>query len=637
MLPNQKKIKLFMIFYNFVLTQAQLKLNVVGVHWRQIGGSHMKNSCLDIKQIIDEKWIRTVYQPIIQLSDAVIIGYEALSRGPEGTPYESPLALIELAEGCEMTWDLDWAFRSLAIERAAELEQDQFLFINVDPKIIYDKAHSAGMTREVLDEMELSADNIIFEITERSAIEDYEGFNRILKNYIEQGFKIAIDDAGAGFSGMNRIIETRPQFIKLDMVMIRGVDKDSFKQAIVKSFVQLSQNTNIKLVAEGIETKEELKMLIRLGVYAGQGYYLQKPSPKLLTLPHDKKSEIIKYNQLLAGSSDYSSHYLYVGAVAEPVRSVHVNMKCKEVEHFFKAQLTEAVCVLDKHFVQGLVTRNAFNQALSGPNGHAVYSNREIALIMDACPLIVDYYTPVHMVAEMAINRGQDQVYDPIVVKKGSYYYGLVSVKNLLQSSIAYERDYARELNPLTKLPGNMIINRVLNDVLVYEGSYAVLYFDLDNFKAYNDVYGFDNGDKIIKMTSKLILEHIKAKDALNSFVGHIGGDDFVAVMEIKSQDELKGVIQEILEVFDRDIVDYYNERDQKLGYIQTEDRRGNSAQFPLMSLSVAGLVGALRQLGSTDKLGKMMADIKKSAKRRQGSYFEMVDIAGVQISNKVS
>lgn len=592
----------------------------------------MNNSCLEIKQIIEEKWIRTVYQPIIQLSDGVIIGYEALSRGPEGSEFENPLALIEAAEDCEMTWDLDWIFRSLAIERAVEMTSDHFLFINVDPKIIYDKTHSAGMTKEILDRMAMSPDNIVFEITERSAIEDYEGFNRILKNYVQQGFNIAIDDAGAGFSGMNRIIETRPQFIKLDMAIIRGVDKDSFKQAIVKSFVQLSQNTNIKLIAEGIETKEELKMLIRLGVYAGQGYYLQKPSPKLLMLPSDKTAEIRKYNQLIAASSDYSTHYHYVGLIAEQIRSVQIDVKCKEVEALFKTFHTEAVCVLEKHYVQGLLTRNAFNQALSGPNGHAVYSNREVALVMDGQPLTVDYYTPVHKVAELAINRGPEQVYDPIVVKKGSYYYGLVSVRNLLQSSIAYERDYARELNPLTKLPGNMIINRVLNDVLLYNGDYGVLYFDLDNFKAYNDVYGFDNGDKIIKMTSKLILEHIKGKDAINSFVGHIGGDDFVAVMEVRSPDQLQEVVGEIIEAFDQEILEYYNERDQKLKFIQTEDRRGNSTQFPLMTLSVAGLIGELSQLSSTDKLGKMMADIKKVAKRKSGSYFELVAITQLEL-----
>ena len=100
--------------------------------------------------------------------------------------------------------------------------------------------------------------------------------------------------------------------------------------------------------------------------------------------------------------------------------------------------------------------------------------------------------------------------------------------------------------------------------------------------------------------------------------------------MEIRSQNHLQVLIQGILEEFDREIMAYYNERDQKMGYIQTEDRRGNSAQFPLMTLSAAGLVGSLKQLGSTDKLAKMMADIKKAAKRKAGSYFELVDMDGV-------
>lgn len=583
------------------------------------------SQCLEVHQIIEDKQIRTVYQPIVQLTCGAIIGYEALSRGPEGSALESPLALIQIAEGCEMSWELDWAFRSLAIERAADLPPEQLLFINVDPKIIYDKDHAVGMTREILEQTDISPDNIVFEITERSAIEDYEGFNKILSNYLEQGFKIAIDDAGAGFSGMNRIIETRPQFIKLDMNIIRDVDKDSFKQAIVKSFVQLGQNTNIKLIAEGIETRGELKELIRLGVYAGQGYYLQKPSPKLLNLAHSIKSDILKCNQMIASAMAYSANYHYIGVIAEPVRSVNVHMKCREVEQFFKQQQCEAVCVLDQHHIQGLVTHNAFNQAMSGQYGHAVYSNREIELIMDQKPLVVDYYTPIHSVAELAINRSKESVYDAIVVKKGSYYYGLVSVKNLLQFSIEYERDYARELNPLTQLPGNTIINRVLGDVMVYLGRYVVLYFDLDNFKAYNDIYGFDNGDKIIKMTSKLILNHIKAQDVINSFVGHIGGDDFVAVMELKSVERLQSLIEEILREFDAQILGYYNEKDIKQGHIQAEDRSGKSTVYPLMSLSVAGLYGNLRALNGTEQLGKVMAGIKKAAKRQAGSSFELV------------
>lgn len=583
------------------------------------------DTCHLMGQIIASKDIRTMYQPIVALESGNIIGYEALSRGPEASDFEQPLALIEAADGCGMSWELDWAFRSLAIERATGLKEDQYLFINVDPKIIYDAAHEVGMTREVLNKHHISPDNIIFEITERTAIEDYDGFNQILQNYVEQGYKIAIDDVGAGYSGMNRILETRPQFLKMDMNLIRHIHRDSFKQAIVKSFVQLGQNTNIKLIAEGIETKEELKMLIRLGVYAGQGYYLAKPSPKLLSIPNQTRSEILKYNQIMASSSAYSANYHYVGTIAEQVRSVSTTVKCKEVEQFFKQYESEAICILDKHRIQGIITKNAFHQAMSGQYGHAVYSNREISLIMNTQPLVVDYYTPVHKVAELAIDRQDQSIYDAIIVKRGSFYYGLVSVKNLLQFAIEYERDYARELNPLTQLPGNQIINRVLNDVLIYEGKYVVLYFDLDNFKAYNDIYGFDNGDKIIKMTSKLLLEGFKRHDVVNTFVGHIGGDDFVAVMAYKEESDIQNLLQDILDEFDREILSYYNENDQKAGFIQAEDRSGTKVRYPLMSLSAAGLYGNLKAIRTTDLLGKMMADIKKMAKKKSGSSFELL------------
>lgn len=583
------------------------------------------NTCDLMGQLIAEKNIRTMYQPIVALESGAIIGYEALSRGPEGSAFEQPLALIEAADSCGMSWELDWAFRSLAIERAEGLLEDQYLFINVDPKIIYDETHEVGMTREALSRFNISPGCVIFEITERTAIEDYDGFNQILQNYVDQGYKIAIDDVGAGYSGMNRILETRPQFLKMDMNLIRHIHRDSFKQAIVKSFVQLGQNTNIRLIAEGIETKEELKMLIRLGVYAGQGYYLAKPSPKLLSIPNQIKSEIVKYNQIMASSNAYSANYHYVGTIAEQVRSVNVSVKCKDVEQFFKQYDSEAICIIDKHRISGIITKSAFHQAMSGQYGHAVYSNREIALIMNTQPLIVDYYTPVHKVAELAIDRQDQSIYDAIIVKRGSFYYGLVSVKHLLQFAIEYERDYARELNPLTQLPGNQIINRVLNDVLVYEGQYVVFYFDLDNFKAYNDIYGFDNGDKIIKMTSKLLLECFKKHDAVNTFVGHIGGDDFVAVMAYKQLSEMTTLLQDILQEFDREILSYYNEKDQKMGFIQAEDRSGNKVKYPLMSLSAAGLYGDLKAIGTTDHLGKIMADIKKMAKKRSGSTYELV------------
>lgn len=247
---------------------------------------------LTLRDIMDSRLITTLYQPIIRLEDGEIIGYEALSRGPCQTNYESPLALLAEAEKSHCLWELEILFRKLAIEGAAGLKGDQTLFLNVDPRIINDPAFQQGLTRDYLARQQLSPSAIIFEITERYAIQDHAAFTKVLNNYKEQGYQIAIDDAGSGYSGMHTIAVTRPDYVKIDMEIVRNVHSDPLRQAIVKSFVVLGQIADIRIVAEGIETREELRTLIRLGVYAGQGYYLQRPVPGIQPLATDKGEEI---------------------------------------------------------------------------------------------------------------------------------------------------------------------------------------------------------------------------------------------------------------------------------------------------------------------------------------------------------
>ncbi len=592
----------------------------------------MENALLEsyeLHKIIEAKSIQTYYQPIVKLDNGDIIGYEALSRGPSGSILYSPIDLLYAAEKNDMLWELESIFRSLAIEKAAGLKDDQYLFLNVDPNIIRDPNFEKGLTKEYLNKFGVSPDKIVFEITERTAIEDYDTFRKILSNYINQGYKIAIDDAGSGYSGMNTIVETKPHFIKIDMNIVRDIHQDSFKQAIVKSFVQLGNNTNILIIAEGVETKEELKSLLRLGVYAGQGYYFQKPAPQLLSLTDDIVNALGRYHQQIENNTNYSSNYHFIGPIAEQVKTITPNAKGQELINVFEDESNEGICVIRDGFVDGLITKQSFFQTLASQYGHALYLNRPVSLLMDENPLVVDYYTTINKVAELAMSRNKSNIYDTIVVTQGSKYYGIVTVKNLLQYSIQVERDHAREANPLTGLPGNTNINRVLNDAITYQTSCVTLYFDLDDFKAYNDVYGFDNGDKIIKTTAQIIHDKIKSHESINSFVGHIGGDDFVAVIDIVDMKKIHDIIYDILTTFDSHIVEFYNEEDQKNGYIHSEDRNGIKKKYSIMALSVAGLYGNLKRLQSTEKLSAAMAKLKKAVKRIPGSACEIVPVDG--------
>lgn len=227
----------------------------------EIAKETSNNELMELERILRKEEILTVFQPIVELKNGNIIGYEGLSRGPVNSPLHTPDKLFKAAEVNHMLWDLELLCRVKAIERARNIDRDKFLFINVDPHIFKDEKFKKGFTKEFLAKHNMSPETIIFEITEKNCIEDYKTFNAALNNYTEQGYKIAIDDTGSGYSGLKMLSETKPQYIKIDMDLIRDIDKDFFKQELIKSFVTLSEVTMMKLIAEGIETKEEIILM----------------------------------------------------------------------------------------------------------------------------------------------------------------------------------------------------------------------------------------------------------------------------------------------------------------------------------------------------------------------------------------
>jgi len=259
----------------------------------------MKDCVLNIHQIIREEKVTTMYQPIVSLSNGEIIGYEALSRGPVNTDMYSPLSLIAAAEKEELTWELEMLFRRKAIETAESLPKDKRLFVNVDPKIFSSGNYQKGFTKKYLSKYNINIKNIVFEITERTSIDDYNVFKKITQHYRNQGYTLAIDDVGSGYSGLKSISELKPNYIKIDMDIIRNIDTDNVKQAIIGALVMISRDINTNIIAEGIETYEELQTLIRLSVQNGQGYLLCKPIKKII----DKLPEISSTIRLLNKNS----------------------------------------------------------------------------------------------------------------------------------------------------------------------------------------------------------------------------------------------------------------------------------------------------------------------------------------------
>lgn len=250
----------------------------------------------DFNDILEKKRIKPVFQPIVSLSDGKIIGYEALSRIVEPQEIMSSEELFHLACLYGKIWELEQLCRSRILEKYHELcskNKGGKLFLNVNPMVIHDKEFRIGFTSQCLKQYNLDIEDIVFEVTERSAVEDMRGFKDTIRHYKSQGYEIAIDDVGACYSGLNLICDIVPHYIKLDMALIHDIHKEPVKYAMVKSLVEFANLTNIQLVAEGIECKEELKALIKLGVHNGQGYFLRKPNEEFGEI--DKKAiEVIQ-------------------------------------------------------------------------------------------------------------------------------------------------------------------------------------------------------------------------------------------------------------------------------------------------------------------------------------------------------
>lgn len=567
-----------------------------------------------IHAIINNKHIQTLFQPIVSLRDGTVLGYEALSRATCEDGFPSVEAMFEAAREHDLLWDLEYLTRTTAIENASKKiyggeGKAANIFINVSPVIIHDARFKTGFTRKLLDAVNLKAENIIFEITEKNAVLDICGFKATITHYKNQNFKIAIDDVGAGYSGLNLISEIAPHYLKLDMNLIRNIHNDRLKQGLIKGIVEFSSISNVLLIAEGIETQEELEAVVHLGVQYGQGYFIQRPQEALRDISKNfleiLKSINFKKNHILNRSiSD-----IYIKNICTRAATVFPHDKILDIYHHHIDKPDFAgLCVLENDVPVGIVTRENILTKLSGHFGFSLYSNKTVADLMDTDFLVVDEKTPISAVSGMAMTRQHSKLYDFILVTSEKKYLGIVSIKNLLLKTTEIEVSAAKHQNPLSGLPGNFIIEQKLLQCIAGSGKFSVAYLDLDNFKAYNDIYGFENGDCVLK----LLADKLKKLISETCFIGHVGGDDFVAIV---NDHVTTAYFQDALQQFSLEVSYFYTEKDVDNGYIVSKSREGGRERFPLLSATCVVVNNKSCTYDSIYPLSEKLAELKRRAK----------------------
>jgi len=223
--------------------------------------------------------VHSVYEPIVEVTTRTVFGYEALARGPEGTDLHSPAALFATASEQDLLFQLDCLCRQSGLAGARDLPGGAMLFLNVRPTTIHDPNFRADALCRTLEACRLQPSDVVFEISEQESIGNFDIFREVRDYYRKLGFRIALDDTGAGYASLEAVMELSPDFIKVDRAFVSGIDEDPARQELLRALRSVSEQINAQIIAEGLDTLEELETLGRLGIPYGQGWLFGKPHP----------------------------------------------------------------------------------------------------------------------------------------------------------------------------------------------------------------------------------------------------------------------------------------------------------------------------------------------------------------------
>ncbi|WP_162356554.1 GGDEF domain-containing protein [Metabacillus mangrovi] len=311
-----------------------------------------------------------------------------------------------------------------------------------------------------------------------------------------------------------------------------------------------------------------------------------------------------------------------IGDIAEDTPVITGDVKTQAAGNLFAEQPdAQGIVVLNGSKPAGLVMRSRYNLKLSAKYGYDLFMGRPIELIMDPCPLIVDSEDSLSEVSSLAMQRNQEHLYDYIIVTSSGNYSGIISIKNLLTKFAEVQANTATWTNPLTGLPGNVLIEQKLTETISSGLPYSLLYADIDRFKEYNDQFGFKLGDLLIKETANILTKYTDISPAGPTFLGHIGGDDFVAVLPGYEFEQIcNGILHEFTVVSQK----YYTEEDWRKGYTIGLTRSNQIEKIPLVSLSIAIVTNQFTTFLTTGDLSQAAADAKKQCKSVPGSSWHI-------------
>lgn len=564
--------------------------------------------------------ITTLFQPIVSLSERRILGYEALSRGPSNSPLHSPINLLATARQAGRLNELEMTCRQSACRRYSQGALRGKLFLNASPETLLEASHKPGRTLELLNAYGIPAGQVVIELTEQTPTDDFELLDKALHHYRAMGFSIALDDLGAGYSSLRLWSELRPDYVKIDRYFIDGIHQDAVKREFVESILKIARASRAQVIAEGIELAEELTVLSDMGVDLVQGYLLGRPQ-ELPALEIDEMLPSLEAQQ--AGLNEDTGD-LSALLVRQPAMSAE--RPVAEMLEAFRLQASlNSIAVLDAdERPVGIVHRNLISGALLKPFATDLLARKPISRLMSTDFLAVELGQSLQQVSRLLTSRARQRIEEDFVITLAGRYHGLGRVIDVLRLITEMKIQQARHANPLTLLPGNVPIQQCLTRLLQQKRDALICYVDIDNFKPFNDLYGYAKGDEVLLCLAHCLNESV---DPGFDFVGHIGGDDFMLVL---TSTDWERRIEQLLQEFHRRCQLFYRSEHLAAGCFIASSREGREQRYPLLALSIGAVRLRAQNIEQLDAggLAALASDAKRQAKQESGSSLYLIDSA---------
>jgi diguanylate cyclase (GGDEF)-like protein len=566
-----------------------------------------------VVDMIAQRQLTVAFQPIATLATGAVTAHEALVRTPAGCGLPSPDALFAAAraQGCEVALEMHCV--QLAVSSWARQAGTGNLFINLSARALVAALSQHSLATLVSSGGSVALASIVVELTEHEQVRDIDALMAATAQLRLQGARLALDDFGDGRSSLRLWSELKPEIVKIDKYFTHDLPRHPEKLQTMRALLQISQTLGSVIVAEGIETTDELRLLRDLGIHLGQGWLLGRPQPAPVGALLPQAAEVIASSQVAVFPERrrIAQQRASVRTLLERSDPITPDMSNDDLFLRFSGDpALRALAIVQDEIPLGLVSRQRFIDRYAKPFFRELHGRKPCTSFADMSPRVVDLQHGLDELTQVLTSEDQRYLSDGFIVMENGQYRGLGSGEQLVRVVTEARMEAARHANPLTLLPGNIPLTQHIQRLLSGERRFAACYCDLNHFKPYNDQYGYWRGDEMILLLSRLLCEHA---EPTRDFVGHVGGDDFVVLFQ---SDDWHAKCLRIIDSFNRAASDLYDAEARGLGGVHAEDRYGVMRFHPLTTLSIGAVVVDTRKDARAEDVASDAAQAKRLAKR---------------------